>query len=94
MREAVSAVRWRRAHLQRAQRESGPGLRVAFGSDGTHFIRSSESPSLGSDSYGTTFPTREFVEREVTHALPGNVVRFRDITFWDAQDAVVVERPG
>jgi len=67
---------------------------VSYGGDGTHFIASSESSSLASDTYGTTFTTRAFVESEVASALPGRVMHHREIAFWAGQDAVVVEKPG
>ncbi|MGZ5036184.1 MAG: class I SAM-dependent methyltransferase [Usitatibacter sp.] len=71
--------------------QHGRELGVAYGSDGTRFIASSESSALDADAYGTTFTTREFVEREVAKALPGRTLHYREIAFWAGQDAVVVE---
>ena len=71
----------------------GRELGVSFDSQGRHFIASSESPQLGGETYGTTFTTRAFVEREIASALPGNRVDYREIAFWDGQDAVVVGKP-
>jgi SAM-dependent methyltransferase len=71
----------------------GIELGVNFDAAGTHFIASSESPQLGGETYGTTFTTRGFVEREVAAALPGNKVDYREIAFWDGQDAVIVGKP-
>jgi SAM-dependent methyltransferase len=70
----------------------GRELGVSFDADGAHFIASSESSALDVDAYGTTFTTRAFVERQVTEALPGCRVHYRELAFWDGQDAVVVER--
>ncbi len=70
----------------------GRELGVSFDAQGTHFISSSESPSLDPGAYGTTFTTRQFVERQVAAALPGSATRYREIAFWDGQDAVVVEK--
>ncbi len=69
----------------------GRELGVAYGSDGTHFIASSESSALDAGAYGTTFTTRAFVEREVAKALPGHTMHYREIAFWAGQDAVVIE---
>jgi 2-polyprenyl-3-methyl-5-hydroxy-6-metoxy-1,4-benzoquinol methylase len=70
----------------------GRELGLSFDADGAHFIPSSESTALGADAYGTTFTTRAFVEKQVAGALPGRAVQYRDIAFWDGQDAVIVER--
>jgi 2-polyprenyl-3-methyl-5-hydroxy-6-metoxy-1,4-benzoquinol methylase len=70
----------------------GRELGVKLESDGTRFLASSESASLGVDAYGTTFTTRAFVERQVAQALPGRVFHYRDTAFWVGQDAVVVEK--
>jgi hypothetical protein len=72
----------------------GRGEGVSYGGDGTHFMASSESSSLGPDAYGTTFTTRAYVESEVANALPGHVMHYREIAFWAGQDAVVVEKAG
>ena len=69
-------------------------LGVSFDAQGTHFISSSESPSLDPGTYGTTFTTRRFAEREVASSLPGSAMHYREIAFWDGQDAIVVEREG
>ncbi len=68
-------------------------LDVKFDARGRHFIPSSESPQLGGETYGTTFTTRSFVESEVKTALPGNRIDYREIAFWDGQDAVIVGKP-
>lgn len=70
----------------------GRELGVTYGADGTHFIASSESSALDASAYGTTFTTRQFVEREVREALPGAAMHYREVAFWAGQDAVVVER--
>ena len=70
----------------------GSELGISFDAEGAHFIASSESTALGADAYGTTFTTRPFVERQVATALPGRAVPYRELAFWDGQDAVVVER--
>jgi SAM-dependent methyltransferase len=76
-------------HNEARARELG----VSFDAQGTHYIASSESPLLDSDSYGTTFTTRRFVEREVAAALPGNTIDYREIAFWHGQDAVIIAKP-
>jgi len=73
-------------HNERWSREQG----VPLGADGTHFITDSESRSLTPETYGTTFTTREFVERTIRQALGREVAAYREITFWDGQDAVAV----
>ncbi len=75
--------------MRPASRELG----VTFDAQGRHFIASSESPQLGGETYGTTFTSRAFIEREVAAALPGNKVDYREIAFWDGQDAVIVGKP-
>jgi SAM-dependent methyltransferase len=70
----------------------GRELGVPFDADGAHFIASSESTALGADVYGTTYTTRAFAERQIAEALPGRAVHYRELAFWDGQDAVVVER--
>jgi SAM-dependent methyltransferase len=78
------------ANEHRAQAEG-----VSFGEDGTLFIRSSESPSLDADVYGTTYTTRAFVESVIADcALPAGTERaFFDCAFWEGQDAVAIIRP-
>ena len=63
---------------------------VSFGDDGTYFLAMSESTALGRNTYGTTFATREFVEREVERALGRPASHYRETAFWHGQDAVVV----
>jgi len=63
---------------------------VAFGDDGTHFIAMSESTALERDTYGTTYTTRAFVEREVERAFGRASTHYAETAFWDGQDAVVV----
>ncbi len=69
----------------------GRELGVSYGDDGTHFIASSESTALDPGAYGTTLTTRSFVERQIAQALPGRPFHYREIAFWNGQDAVVVE---
>jgi SAM-dependent methyltransferase len=64
---------------------------VKFGADGTFFAASSESRELSAETYGTTFTTRAFVEREVERALGRPVTLFRDVAFWHGQAAVLVQ---
>jgi SAM-dependent methyltransferase len=75
-------------HGEAHGREQG----VSLDGDGTRFLASSESASLGTDAYGTTFTTRSFVERQVARALPGFAAHYRDTAFWVGQDAVIVEK--
>ncbi|MBL8521977.1 MAG: class I SAM-dependent methyltransferase [Betaproteobacteria bacterium] len=65
---------------------------VRFHAAGTHFIPTSESPSLGGDVYGTTFTTRAWAERCVEEALGIAPLAFREHAFWVGQDALVVAR--
>ncbi|MBL8523734.1 MAG: class I SAM-dependent methyltransferase [Betaproteobacteria bacterium] len=65
-------------------------LGVNFGDDGSHFVASSESPSLDGAVYGTTFTTRAFVEQAVVSALGSPVQVYRPCAFWEGQDGVVV----
>jgi SAM-dependent methyltransferase len=73
-------------HNERAAIEEG----VTFGPSGTHFIRSSESPQLGADEYGTTFTTDDFVASQVALALGRKPLLHEHLAFWVGQDAVVV----
>ncbi|MEO8386286.1 MAG: class I SAM-dependent methyltransferase [Betaproteobacteria bacterium] len=65
-------------------------LGVAFDANGTHFIASSESPSIDAKTYGTTFTTRKFVEDTVASALGSEPLSYKTLAFWNGQDAVVV----
>jgi hypothetical protein len=71
----------------------GRELGVKFDGEGRHFIASSESPSLDARQYGTTFTTRAFAERETAAAVPDARIDWREIAFWDGQDAVIVGKP-
>jgi SAM-dependent methyltransferase len=73
-------------HNEQASRAAG----IAFDADGVRYLPSSESPSLGGDHYGTTFTTREAVERQVREALGRPPRAILPIAFWAGQDAVVV----
>ncbi|MCY7389511.1 MAG: class I SAM-dependent methyltransferase [Burkholderiales bacterium] len=64
---------------------------LAFAADGTHFISSSESPSLDADVYGTTYTTRQFVEEQVEGAVGRRSSHYFPYAFWVGQDAVVVQ---
>ncbi len=68
------------------------GLGVTFDETGAHFIASSESPSLDAAAYGTTFTTRRFAERQVAAAFPRSKAHYREIAFWDGQDAIAIEK--
>lgn len=63
---------------------------VVFDVDGTHFITSSESPSIDGETYGTTFTTKNFVDDCVTSVFGGKPLRFQPQAFWHGQDGVVV----
>ena len=63
---------------------------VVFDEDGTHFIKSSESPSIDGETYGTTFTTKEFVENCVKSAFGGNPLHYQPQAFWHGQDGVAV----
>ena len=65
-------------------------LGVTLGADGTHFIASSESPSLDADVYGTTFTTRRFVESAIGSALAGTMLLYQPFAFWGGQDGIVI----
>lgn len=73
-------------HNEHAARGEG----VVFDERGTHFIRSSESPQLGADEYGTTFTTDEFVNSQVQRALGRKPLLHQHLAFWVGQDAIVV----
>jgi len=63
---------------------------VTIGAAGTYFLPSSESRELTAETYGTTFTTRAFVEREVERALGRPVSHYREVAFWHGQAAVLV----
>ena len=73
-------------HNEKAAREEG----VVFDQRGVHFIRSSESPQLAADEYGTTFTTDGFVSSQVELALGCKPLLHEQLAFWVGQDAVVV----
>lgn len=77
-------------HNEDFAREEG----VSLGVDGTHFIPTSESPSVDGSVYGTTFTTRAYVEAAVARALGGPPLAYAERAFWLGQDAVVVELPA
>jgi SAM-dependent methyltransferase len=66
------------------------GLGVNFDGDGTHFISSSESPSIDAQTYGTTFTTRKFVEDIIGSVFEGKMLYYQPHTFWSGHDGVVV----
>lgn len=63
---------------------------VVFDASGTHFIASSESPSIDAQTYGTTFTTRKFVEATVASACGAEPFFYKTLAFWNGQDAVVI----
>lgn len=65
-------------------------LGVTFAADGTHFIASSESPSIDAEIYGTTYTTRQFVSDQVVAALGRPPSDCFARAFWGGQDAIVV----
>lgn len=73
-------------HNEAFAREEG----VVFDADGTHFIASSESPSIDARTYGTTFTTKRFVEDTVSAALNTRPLHYQPQAFWHGQDGVVV----
>jgi SAM-dependent methyltransferase len=73
-------------HNEKAAREEG----VTFDPRGAHFIRSSESPQLGADEYGTTFTTDDFVASQIELSLGREPLLHEHLAFWVGQDAVVV----
>jgi SAM-dependent methyltransferase len=72
--------------------EKVPGHEITYSPDGTFFIPSSESRELGADQYGTTFSTRAWVESQVRRALGRPATGYREIAFWNGQDAVLVRK--
>jgi 2-polyprenyl-3-methyl-5-hydroxy-6-metoxy-1,4-benzoquinol methylase len=65
-------------------------MAVSFDDQGTHFIASSESPSIDAQTYGTTFTTRQFVLERVREACGVEVLHYQPQGFWFGQDGVVV----
>lgn len=65
-------------------------LGLSFDQDGTHFIGSSESPSLDIEVYGTMYTTRQFVEEQVEQAFGRGPSHYFPYAFWVGQDAVVM----
>ena len=63
---------------------------VVFDANGTHFISSSESPSIDGETYGTTFTTKKFVEDSVNGVFGSKPLHYRAQGFWNGQDGVVV----
>jgi SAM-dependent methyltransferase len=63
---------------------------VTFDAAGTHFISSSESPSIDGETYGTTFTTKKFVEDSVNNVFGSKPFHYRAQGFWHGQDGVVV----
>lgn len=63
---------------------------VKFDAAGTHFISSSESPSIDGDTYGTTFTTRKFVIDSVKAVFGIPPLHYQAPAFWHGQDGVVV----
>jgi SAM-dependent methyltransferase len=70
--------------------DTGRAAGLTFDDDGTHFIRSSESPSLDADVYGTTYTTRAFVEKQVRAAFGNAEFSYFTKAFWAGQDAVAI----
>ncbi len=66
---------------------------VVFSARGDHFIRSSESTSLDSAVYGTTFTTAQCALHAVQDALNTSVMSHEKIAFWIGQDALVIQKP-
>lgn len=73
-------------HNEDFAREAG----VVFDAHGTHFIASSESPSIDAQTYGTTFTTKKFVEDSVSSVFGGKPLHYQAQAFWHGQDGVVV----
>ena len=65
-------------------------LGLSFDQDGTHFIGSSESPSLDIEVYGTMYTTRQFVEEQVEQTFGRGPSHYFPYAFWVGQDAVVM----
>ena len=73
-----------------ANETSARELGVSFSANGTHFIASSESPSIDAEIYGTTYTTSRFVSGQVEAALGRLPSHCFSRAFWGGQDAVVV----
>ncbi len=73
-----------------ANETAARGLGVSFVADGTHFIASSESPSIDAEIYGTTYTTCQFVKAQVDAALGRSPSHCFERAFWGGQDAIVV----
>ena len=73
-------------HNEEVARELG----VVFDPEGTHFISSSESPSIDGETYGTTFTTKEFVEGCVGSVFGVKPLLYKSQGFWHGQDGVVL----
>ncbi len=65
-------------------------LGLKFDEDGTRFLASSESPSLDTEVYGTTYTTRKFVEEQVEKTFGRPPSHYFPFAFWVGQDAVVM----
>ena len=63
---------------------------VVFDADGTHFINSSESPSIDAATYGTTFTTKKFVLDTVRSVVGAEPLLYKPQGFWNGQDGVVL----
>lgn len=66
---------------------------VTLDDAGCFFTPSSESPSLDPQRYGTTFTTRDVVEREIQAALGVAPELYQPLAFWVGQDAVAIRIP-
>ncbi len=63
---------------------------VVFDEEKTHFIASSESPSIDAETYGTTFTTKKFVDDSVSSVFGVKPLLYKPQGFWNGQDGVVV----
>ncbi len=68
----------------------GREIGVVFDAQGTHFIASSESPSIDAQTYGTTFTTKKFVEDTIGSVFGSKPLHYKPQGFWNGQDGVVV----
>lgn len=66
---------------------------VQFSERGDHFIRSSESTSLDSAVYGTTFTTAQCAIKTIEDALQQTILAHEKIAFWTGQDAIIIQKP-
>lgn len=64
---------------------------VQFNQQGFQYLRSSESPSLDPDEYGTTLTTRALVDQLVLEAFGKPALCHQDSVFWIGHDAVVID---